>query len=474
MRIGILTTGFINWQGGIDFLKNIIIGINAISKINNFEVTLCFEDSTDQEIVLDFTHTFKDLNIVKYKIIRELHTKFELDLLLPSIRIIEDKDSLNWIGYIPDCQHKYLPHFFSKREINQRDINFSRMINRAKLIIVNSKDTKKDLIKFYNAKDSQIISLPFAPLIEDFKYFENNKNLIQKYNLPKSYFLISNQFWLHKEHMTAFKALFLINNDVHIVCTGKLDDYRSKTYILELLNLIRELNLEHRIHFLGLVPKIDQIEIMKNSIALIQPTLFEGGPGGGSVYNAISICKKCIVSDIRINKEIINNNIVFFRAKNHKNLALKMKKLILENTEPVSKDILIEQQNYFLELLSNALKRIILSYKLSNEYYDKYAYINQHLDFSKSFNNFYKQILALEENTIIYGNGTIGKTIQALIPDKVKGYVDMSEENNHPKNLMNMKYDKIIISVLGREEGIIKYLIEELQIEKEKIITLEL
>ena len=37
-----------------------------------------------------------------------------------------------------------------------------------------------------------------------------------------------------------------------------------------------------------------------------------------------------------------------------------------------------------------------------------------------------------------------------------------------------MKYDKIIISVLGREEEIIKYLVEDLQIPRDKIITLEL
>jgi hypothetical protein len=45
---------------------------------------------------------------------------------------------------------------------------------------------------------------------------------------------------------------------------------------------------------------------------------------------------------------------------------------------------------------------------------------------------------------------------------------------NHPKNLKDMKYDKIIISVLGREEVIIKYLVEDLQIPRDKIITLEL
>lgn len=94
------------------------------------------------------------------------------------------------------------------------------------------------------------------------------------------------------------------------------------------------------------------------------------------------------------------------------------------------------------------------------------------LNFSKDFNNFFQTLQSIEDNKIIiYGNGTIGKTIQALIPDKIVGFVDIADKNNHPKNLLNMKYDKILISVLGREEQIIKYLIEDLKINIEKIVT---
>lgn len=97
-------------------------------------------------------------------------------------------------------------------------------------------------------------------------------------------------------------------------------------------------------------------------------------------------------------------------------------------------------------------------------------------NFSSKYNKFFKEIETLKlsyENYVIYGYGTIGKTIQTLIPDKIVGYVDIADKNNHPRNLINMKYDKIIISVLGREEEIIKYLTEDVGIKKDKIITLE-
>lgn len=474
LNIGILTAGFIKWQGGIDFLKNIILGLKNISSKKNIQLHLCFEVNCEQYILNDFKNDFKAEKFIVYAHIKELHAKHELDLLLPSIRTIESKDSFNWIGYIPDCQHKYLPHFFSREEIEKRDLDFLNMANKAKLIIVNSIDAKKDLIKFYKAKKNKIIALPFAPIVENLSYLEDHSNLIKKYKLPKLYFVISNQFWLHKDHATAFRALSLLKNkNVHIICTGELNDYRSKTYIIELSNLIKDLHLTDRVHFLGVIPKIEQLEIIKYSIALIQPTLFEGGPGGGSVYNAISIGAKSIVSNIRINKEIRSNNILFFKAKNHKSLALKMEGLISKNLSLIRKDILIQQRDYFLKTLSNSLKKIIFSYNFTSENYDKNESMGQYLNFSKNFNSFYNQILAVQYNTVIYGYGTIGKTIKALVPDKIVGYVDISIEKHHPKNLKNMQFNKIIISVLGREEEIVKYLVDVLHIKKDKIITFE-
>lgn len=95
-------------------------------------------------------------------------------------------------------------------------------------------------------------------------------------------------------------------------------------------------------------------------------------------------------------------------------------------------------------------------------------------DFSKNFNIFYKTISSLNGSIVVYGNGTIGKTIQALIPDKVIGYVDIAVKENHPSTLKDIQFDRIIISVLGREKEITKYLLEDLQIDKNKIIIFDI
>lgn len=141
-------------------------------------------------------------------------------------------------------------------------------------------------------------------------------------------------------------------------------------------------------------------------------------------------------------------------------------KWIIINADFFSSDI------FFQKIKNNDFNTNYLNIDENKYFLDKELDINN-LKFSKLFNKFYTSIVNLNYQIVIYGNGTIGKTIQALIPDKIVGYVDIADKNNHPRNLINMKYDKIIISVLGREEEIIKYLVEDLKITRDKIITLE-
>lgn len=102
---------------------------------------------------------------------------------------------------------------------------------------------------------------------------------------------------------------------------------------------------------------------------------------------------------------------------------------------------------------------------------------NANFEFSKKINIFSNQIINLGSNGekyIIYGNGTISKIIQALIPDSIVTYVDIDSITNHPKLLKDLWCDKIIISVLGREESIMKYLACDLGISIDKIITIDI
>lgn len=106
------------------------------------------------------------------------------------------------------------------------------------------------------------------------------------------------------------------------------------------------------------------------------------------------------------------------------------------------------------------------------------------MEFSQSFNKFFEQIKSIDEKCVIYGHGTLGKTIYKLIPEKIVAFVDISSKNISydivsddvyaPENLPNMDYDKIIISVLGREDEITNYLLHKVGVKKDNIIILDI
>jgi|GEM_PF-1365137 len=102
---------------------------------------------------------------------------------------------------------------------------------------------------------------------------------------------------------------------------------------------------------------------------------------------------------------------------------------------------------------------------------------NARYEFSKKYNSLYRQIHDLKNtrnDCVIYGNGTVGKTIQSLIPERIIGFVDRADPQHPPAKLQEMKFDKVIISVLGREREIRNFLINELMIPAEKIFLLDL
>lgn len=257
--------------------------------------------------------------------------KIEADVVLPAAFSLGQSFPYPWVGYIYDFQHKYFPSFFSSAECLTRDIHFATILRDAKAVIVNAKSVKHDINHYFPYNECEVFNLPFsASPIARWLEVKGPKKL-QGYNLPERYFLISNQFWLHKSHSTAFQALSMLLNDpdykdLHIVCTGKMEDYRHPDHIKNLQQEIRELSITDRVHFLGHIPKEDQIAIMKQALAVLQPSLFEGGPGGGSVYDAVSLGIPAILSDIPVNLEIKDEkNLFYFESGSALDLAKKIK-----------------------------------------------------------------------------------------------------------------------------------------------------
>lgn len=356
MRLGILAHGFIGWGGGIDFLRIVCSSLQATGRVelhlllptrgprlqikglirhsvrfasqpfakNNSQASV-----PGRPIIEEFAHS-SGLAIQVHEIdigrraLRSAARRLELDALVPSIAPIKGATT-PWVGYIPDFQHRYFPELFSVAERRQRDRRFLEIVHRARAVVVNSKAVERDIHQFLPGRRAEIFSLPFSAA-PDPKWFDFEPEL-GRFGIRAPYFIISNQFWVHKDHLTAFRAFALVRKalpNVDLVCTGSTSDYRNTSHFDSLMSAARELGLVDNLKVLGMIAKKEQIGLMRGAVAVLQPTLFEGGPGGGSVYDAVSLGVPAIVSDIPVNRELNDPAVSMFPAGDHKRLAEAM------------------------------------------------------------------------------------------------------------------------------------------------------
>lgn len=395
VNIALLGRDF-GWGGGVDFLRHVANGFLAGQQATNLKIYLllplenkietpfCFsrvlklsikgswqrkqlwfarQRPAYHETMLDFFEHIQTgkIQILYYEnsnagLLRCLR-RINADVALPVIGTLGRAFPVPWVGYVYDFQHKYLPGNFSEEECSVRDAYFAAVLRDAAVVIVNSRTVKEDIVRFFPDAKAEVLNLPFSPNPLPEWFDDIPFDIYEKYLLPEKYFLVSNQFWIHKDHLTVFRSL--VKNDINIVCTGTMEDCRSPDYMIKIYKFITENNLADRIRLLGHIPKRHQIEIMKKSVAVIQPTLFEGGPGGGCVYDAISIGVPIILSDISVNKEVEANYVWFFKSGDCEDLAAKIYEV--QNTKierPSQDDLMIMGQNN-LEKLGNRLAEVV-------------------------------------------------------------------------------------------------------------------
>src|SRR5207249_5578506 len=96
----------------------------------------------------------------------------------------------------------------------------------------------------------------------------DTQRVLLKYDLPKKFLLFPCQFWKHKNHTTVFGAIHLLRergiDDAALVCTAYPHDYRFPNYAAELREFLTTHRLEAAVRVLGLIPRHDQVQLMRD------------------------------------------------------------------------------------------------------------------------------------------------------------------------------------------------------------------
>lgn len=342
IRVGfILSYTDSSWVGGINYLSNLL---HAIAKVSDrqIEPVLIVSPSTPAKVLAAFPpwqvlHTvLADGQHRGWRLARKLGERvlgrdvlMERFLRRHGIDVLSHSGQLGrratvpTIGWLADFQHRRMPEFFQPEEIAARDRGCRRISEQCTTVLLSSVDAQQDLAKFDPA------AVPASRVLHFVSGFAGGATpvvdeavLRARYNIAGPYFHLPNQFWVHKNHRAVIDALALLKTRGHqsvVLCTGHTRDRRWPGYFDELMCHAEEKGVTDCFRVLGLVPYEDMASLMKHSVGVINPSLFEGW--STTVEETKSLGLTMLLSDIPVHREQNPERGVFFNPRTPASLA---------------------------------------------------------------------------------------------------------------------------------------------------------
>lgn len=346
-KVGICFSYNENWIGGTYYITNVIEALKIVPDSIMPEIYFISENQKDLDSVKKTEYPYAHYLIIgenqEKEILKKIANKITrnifklstnakivgLDIIfpyLPNIFLSKIKNRLSWI---PDLQEKHLPTFFSARELEGRNKECERIATYEKQVLFSSQDACNDFESFYPKADVAKYILNFAVTHPKYDHLKI-ESLKEKYGLTENYFFSPNQFWKHKNQIVILKALKFLKDkgQLHFqtAFSGKEHDYRNLEYFDSLQKYVNENDLGNDVKFLGFIDRAEQLQLMNHAEAIIQPSLFEGW--STVVEDAKAMNQSIIASDLRVHRDQLDNNAVFFDPADPEILAELLLKTI--------------------------------------------------------------------------------------------------------------------------------------------------
>jgi glycosyltransferase involved in cell wall biosynthesis len=231
------------------------------------------------------------------------------------------------ISWIPDFQYLHLPKLFPTLDPADETRTNQKIIAQSDLVILSSNNAFEDFKRVAlpgQETRGTVLSFVSQPGITTPTSTFTQEAIEQKYEFKGPYFLLPNQFWAHKNHMVVLQAIEKLKRsgiEALVLCTGNTKDYRlnGTPYIDGLRTYIQTNNLQENVKILGLINYDELLFLMRNSVAVINPSCFEGW--SSSVEEAKSMGKTVVLSRINVHLEQNPTNGHYFDPDDAVNLS---------------------------------------------------------------------------------------------------------------------------------------------------------
>lgn len=302
------------WMGGAYYLQNVLSALATLEDDEQPSVVVIANEAHSYDFLKESGYR-KLSHFTGQQVIADAN-HHNIDLLFPHPLGEVDIPTLTWI---PDFQEHHMSFLFSESEIEGRR-RWHNDCFKYEGLLLSSESALSDFHNFYKGANIPSFVVPFSSFLP--KESVENSKLREKYGLPEKYFFAPNQFWMHKNHLVILAALrCLRERNIHpLVCfSGKEFDHRAPGYVDFLKSKIEEWEIGSQVHFLGFMPRDEQVSVMHHALAIIQPSRFEGW--STVVEDAKAVNQFIIASNLDVHREQLSNNFELFEPSSFVQLA---------------------------------------------------------------------------------------------------------------------------------------------------------
>jgi len=284
-----------------------------------------------KKYIIHFKTGFIPLKVFWHEVLIPYHCKkLKVDVFHQPNFISARKGSFKKIVTIHDLSTKIYPE---QKPFNVRwyyNMYVSNTIKKADIIMADSENTKKDIIRYYNV-DKEKIKVVYPGVMDYFREI-NDKNLLNKvrdkYKLPEEYIFFVGTIEPRKNLVRLLKAFSEVikgvNKSIFLVIAG-YKGWLTKPFF----KMLNALGISEKVLLLGYVNEEDLPALYNSAKIFVFPSIYEGF--GIPPLEAMACGTPVIASNASSIPEVVGDSAILVDPYDEKMLANEIINLLKDN-----------------------------------------------------------------------------------------------------------------------------------------------
>lgn len=247
----------------------------------------------------------------------------ELDVFWSPSNVLPRHLNCKSLATIHDLAFMRFPRCYRLKDWFLSWLTARRAAQQATGVITVSRQTKQDLIRYFNVAPDKI-KIVYCALPHTHQQASQDE-IRHRYSLPNRFLLVVGRIEPRKNPLNivrAFGSIARRNPDMHLVFVGPA----QTSHHHRVISLVNKLKLNDRIHFLGFVPIDDLFTTYQMADVLLFPSLYEGF--GIPILEAWAARTPVVTSDIGAMKEVAESGAILVDPFRPEDIANKVQQAL--------------------------------------------------------------------------------------------------------------------------------------------------